>query len=45
MSDHYDRYNGMDNLLSTNLAEVGTDAISRQQAIDARYANDSATTR
>ena len=38
----------------TNLAEVGTncsefpnnsDAISRQQAIDARYANDSATTR
>ena len=40
--------------LSTNLAEVGTncsefpnnsDAISRQQAIDARYANDSATTR
>ena len=35
MSDHYDRYNGMDNLLSTNLAEVGTDCISRQAAIDA----------
>ena len=35
MSDHYDRYNGMENLLSTNLAEVGTDYISRQQAIDA----------
>ena len=35
MSDHYDRYNGMDKLgtdlaqLSTNLAEVGTDLISR----------------
>lgn len=25
MSDHYDRYNGMENLLSTNLAEVGTE--------------------
>lgn len=25
MSDHYDRYNGMENLLSTNLAEVSTD--------------------
>lgn len=24
MSDHYDRYNGMENLHSTNLAEVGT---------------------
>jgi hypothetical protein len=35
MNDHYDRYNGMENLLGTNLAEVGTDAISRQQAIDA----------
>ena len=35
MSDHYDRYNGMDKLLSTNLAEVGTDLISRQAAIDA----------
>lgn len=34
MSDHYDRYNGMENLLSTNLAEVGTDCISRQAAID-----------
>ena len=34
MSDHYDRYNGMENLLSTNLAEVGTDCISRQSAID-----------
>ena len=34
MSDHYDRYNGMDNLLGTNLAEVGTDCISREQAID-----------
>ena len=48
----YDRE--LKKLLSTNLAEVGTncsefpnnsDAISRQQAIDARYANDSATTR
>ena len=27
MSDHYDRYNGMDKLL-------GTDCISRQAAID-----------
>lgn len=35
MSDHYDRYNGMENLLSTNLAEVGTDCISRQAAIEA----------
>lgn len=35
MSDHYDRYNGMENLLSTNLAEVGTDCISREQAIEA----------
>lgn len=35
MSDHYDRYNGMENLLGTNLAEVGTDCISREQAIDA----------
>jgi hypothetical protein len=45
MSDHYDRYNGMDSLFaadtnvatkdSTNLAEVGTDCISRQKAIDA----------
>ena len=35
MSDHYDRYNGMENLLGTNLAEVGTDCISRQAAIDA----------
>lgn len=25
MSDHHDRYNGMDKLLGTNLAEVGTD--------------------
>ena len=24
MSDHHDRYNGMENLLGTNLAEVGT---------------------
>ena len=44
MSDHYDRYNGMDKLHGTNLAEVGTDcsefpnnsdAISRQAAIEA----------
>lgn len=34
MNDHYDRYNGMENLLSTNLAEVGTDAISRQAACE-----------
>ena len=34
MSEHYDRYNGMENLLGTNLAEVGTDCISRQAAID-----------
>lgn len=26
MSDHYDRYNGMENLLGTNSAEVGTDS-------------------
>ncbi len=25
MSDHYDRYNGMENLLGTNLAEVVDD--------------------
>ena len=37
MSDHYDRYNGMEELLSTNLAEVGTDCISRQAAIDALH--------
>jgi len=35
MDDHYDRYNGMEELLSTNLAEVGTELISREQAIDA----------
>ena len=45
MGEHYDRYNGMEELLATdinvatkdgtNLAEVGTDLISRQQAIDA----------
>lgn len=35
MSDHYDRYNGMEKLLGTNLAEVGTDCISRRAAIDA----------
>ena len=35
MDDHYDRYNGMEELLSTNLASLGTDCISRQQAIDA----------
>ena len=34
MSDHYDRYNGMEELLGTDLAEVGTDLISRQAAID-----------
>lgn len=34
MSDHYDRYNGMEELLGTNLASLGTDAISRQAAID-----------
>jgi hypothetical protein len=34
MDDHYDRYNGMEKLLGTNLAEVGTDCISRQAAID-----------
>ena len=43
MSDHYDRYNGMDKLgtdlaqLGTNLAEVGTDCIDRQAAIDALH--------
>ena len=35
MSDHYDRYNGMEKLLGTNLASLGTDCISRQAAIDA----------
>ena len=35
MSDHYDRYNGMEELLGPNLASLGTDCISRQQAIDA----------
>ena len=35
MSDHYDRYNGMENLLSTNLASLSTDCISRQSAVDA----------
>ena len=35
MSDHYDRYNGMEELLGTNLAEVGTDCISRQDALEA----------
>lgn len=35
MSDHYDRYNGMENLLGTNLAKVGTDCISRQDALEA----------
>jgi len=30
MSDHYDRYKGMEELLGTDLAEVGTDLISRQ---------------
>lgn len=44
MGEHYDRYNGMEELLatdinvatkdSTNLAEVGTDCISRRQAIE-----------
>jgi hypothetical protein len=37
MSDHYDRYNGMEELLGTNLAEVGTDCISRQAAIKATW--------
>ena len=37
MSDHYDRYNGMENLLSTNLAEVGTDCISRQAVLDIAF--------
>ena len=42
MGEHYDRYNGMEELLATdinvatkdgtNLAEVGTDCISRQAA-------------
>ena len=40
MDDHYDRYNGMENLLSTNLASLGTDCISRQAAIDALYSVD-----
>ena len=35
MSDHHDRYNGMENLLGTNLSEVGTDCISRQDALEA----------
>ena len=45
MGEHYDRYNGMEELLATdinvatkdgtNLAEVGTDCISRQAATDA----------
>ena len=34
MSDHYDRYNGMENLPSMNLAEAGTDSISRQALLD-----------
>ena len=47
MGEHYDRYNGMQELFatdinaatkdSTNLAEVGTDLISRQAAVDALY--------
>ena len=37
MSDHYDRYKGMEELLSTNLASLGTDCISRQQAIKATW--------
>ena len=37
MSDHYDRYNGMENLLSTNLAEVGTDAVSRKAVKELAY--------
>lgn len=37
MSDHYDRYNGMDNLLGTNLAEVGTDAVSRKAVKELAY--------
>ena len=37
MSDHYDRYNGMENLLGTNLASLGTDCISREQAIKATW--------
>ena len=50
MGEHYDRYNGMEELLATdinvatkdgtNLAEVGTDCISRQAAIDALYSVD-----
>ena len=35
MSDHYDRYNGMENLLGTNLASLGTNCISRRAAMDA----------
>ena len=30
MSDHYDRYNGMEELLGTNLAEVGTDLATKR---------------
>ena len=37
MSDHYDRYNGMENLLGTNLAEVGTDAVSRKAVKELAY--------
>ena len=37
MSDHYDRYNGMEKLLSTNLAEVGTDAVSRKAVKELAY--------
>ena len=39
MSDHYGRYNDMEKLLGTDLAEVGTDCISRQSAIDAFNTN------
>ena len=35
MSDHYDRYNGMEDLLGTNLAEVGTDRAVNGFPIDA----------
>ena len=37
MSDHYDRYNGMEELLGTNLAEVGTDAVSREAVKELAY--------
>ena len=37
MSDHYDRYNGMEKLFSTNLAEVGTDAVSRKAVKELAY--------